>query len=30
MSTDSIITEIKKKLSHVSAPELNYVLGNWQ
>jgi hypothetical protein len=28
MSTDSIITEIKKKLSHVSAPELNYVLGN--
>jgi hypothetical protein len=28
MSTDSIITEIKKALSHVSAPELNYVLGN--
>lgn len=28
MSTDSIITEIKKKLSQVSAPELNYVLGN--
>ena len=28
MSTDSIITEIKKDLSHVSAPELNYVLGN--
>lgn len=28
MSTDSIITEIKKKLSQVSAPELNYVLGD--
>lgn len=28
MSTDSIITEIKKNLSQVSAPELNYVLGN--
>ena len=30
MSTDSIITEIKKQLSQVSAPELNYVLENRQ